>query len=68
MAFKHQMDSYRTKNGKRFLNEGDILDERAGDLREQAQQRAKEVRATGRMAFIEKQDGGWYRVFGEVGG
>jgi hypothetical protein len=67
MTFKHQTESYRTKNGKRFVCEGDVLDTNAGDLREQAQTMVKGFRAAGRAAFFEKHDGGnYYRVFAEV--
>lgn len=66
MPFKHQTESYRTRDGIRYVNEGDILDERAGDLRVQAKAKAAELRAAGRPAFIERQDGDWYRVFAKA--
>lgn len=65
MPFKHQTESYRNRNGKKFVCEGDIMDEAAGDLRDQAKAQVKALKATGRAAFFEKQDG-YYRVFAEA--
>lgn len=65
MPFKHQTESYRTRNGKKFICEGDILDTANGDLKAQAKSLVKALKAMGRDAFYEKQDG-YYRVFGEA--
>jgi hypothetical protein len=66
MPFKHQAESYRTRNGKKFVCEGDVLEgETMAELREQAKAMVKGFRAEGRAAFYEKQDG-YYRVFGEL--
>lgn len=63
MPFKHQMQSYRTRKGVRFECDGDILDATFGDLLVQAKARVNELREAGMLAFYERQDGGWYRVF-----
>lgn len=63
MPFKHQTESYRTRNGKRFVCDGDILDATFGDLWVQAKARVNELHEQGKRAFYERQDGGWYRVF-----
>jgi hypothetical protein len=50
MTFKHQTESYRNRDGKKFVCEGDIMDEAAGDLRAQAKAQVKALKATGRAA------------------
>jgi hypothetical protein len=68
MSFKHQGESYRTRNGIRYECDGDILDKSLGDLRKQASDRVRELRSDGRAAFFEKHDGGsYYRVFAASG-
>ena len=64
MPIKHQSESYRTRNGIRYVCDGDIWDSASGDLREQAIARVSELRSEGRMAFYEKHAAGdYYRVF-----
>lgn len=62
MPIKHQTDSFRTRGSVRYECDGDICDTSQGDLRKQAAQRVKDIRANGSRAFFEKQDG-FYRVF-----
>lgn len=62
MPFKHQTDSFRTRNGVRYECDCDICDTSRGDLRKQAKQRVRDIRAAGSRAFFEKQEG-FYRVF-----
>ena len=67
MPYKHQTESYRTRNGKRYEAAGDLCDASAGDLREQARELVRTFQIGGRDAFYERQDGGaFYRVFAET--
>lgn len=63
MPIKHQASSYRTRNGIRFENEGDICDATFCDLHIQAKLRVQELREHGRKAFSERHPDGFYRVF-----
>lgn len=56
MAYKHQMNSYRTRNGQRFECWEDVGD------RSTAMQSVANLCALGKQAFFEKGDG-YYRVF-----
>ena len=62
MPFKHQTQSYRTKNGTRFTCWQDCCE---NDTSAQAKAVVAELRAQGRNAFAEKQDG-FHRVFVEA--
>lgn len=66
MAFKHQTESYRNRNGVHYVCDGDILDATFGDLWVQAKARVNELRESGKRAFYERQPDGWYRVFVEA--
>ena len=63
MPTKHQANCYRTRNGIRYENDGDICDPTTGTLQCQAMNRVKELRAEGRKAFAERHPDGFYRVF-----
>lgn len=60
MPFKHQAESFRTRNGKRFLNDGDICE---GDVKAAAKARVQQLRAEGFEAFSEYHPDGYCRVF-----
>lgn len=62
MPVKHQIDSYRNRQGVRFECFEDVCDASKGDLRWQAQELVRGFRDQGRKAFFEKQDD-FYRVF-----
>lgn len=63
MAFKHQTESFRTRDGLRYECDGDICDASLGVLRLQARSRVQELRKQGRKAFAERHTDGFYRVF-----
>lgn len=63
MAFKHQTNCYRTRQGIRYENDGDICDATFGALHIQAKARANELKEEGKKVFIERQPEGFYRVF-----
>lgn len=62
MPIKHQTESYRTRGGIRFMNEGDICE---GDVRAAAKAQVKAFRAAGRKAFYEVHPEGYARVFAQ---
>lgn len=62
MPYKNQTESYRTRNGQRFVCAEDICDGSKGDLRWQAQEMVRGFKEQRRAAFFEKQDD-FYRVF-----
>lgn len=63
MPHKHQASSYRTRNGIRYENEGDICDATFCDLHIQATNRVRDLREAGYKAFKERHPDGFYRVF-----
>lgn len=63
MPIKHQAACYRTRNGLRYENDGDICDSSFGALHIQAAARVVELRKQGRKAFKEWHPDGFYRVF-----
>lgn len=63
MPFKHQENSFRTRNGIKFINDGDICDATFGALHIQAMARVTELREQGIKAFSERHPDGFYRVF-----
>lgn len=63
MPIKHQASCYRTRNGIRYENDGDICDPTFVALHIQARARVIELREQGRKAFAERQPEGFYRVF-----
>lgn len=63
MPIKHQAASYRTRNGIRFENDGDICDEAFGALYIQAKARVQELRKQGWKAFAEQHPDGFFRVY-----
>lgn len=67
MPVKHQMASYRNRDGIHYVCDGDILDTTYGNLEQQAAARVRELRDSGKKAFYEQQDGGrYFRVFVEA--
>jgi hypothetical protein len=62
MAFKHQTNSYRTRDGIRYKCFEDVCDTSKGDLRWQAQEMVRGFKDQRRKAFFQKGDG-YYRVF-----
>ena len=63
MAHKHQDLCYRTRQGIRYVNEGDICDATFCDLHIQAKNRVRDLREAGHKAFAERHPDGFYRVF-----
>jgi len=63
MPVKHQSQSYRNKNGKRFICWGDFCD---ADTKAAAKAEVSKLKAGGKAAFYESHPEGYARVFVEV--
>ncbi len=63
MPIKHQASSYRTRNGLRYENDGDVFGLTVEEIKNNAKMRVMELRAEGRKAFYEIHNGEYGRVF-----
>lgn len=63
MAYKHQTQSYRTRQGIRYVCWQDVCEGEGGDLKATAKKVVAELKAQGRHAFYETHKDGYARVF-----